>query len=106
MGELLKKILEKKLDFSEEKIQKIKEIVDQVDLRQINPNTFKDISPTTSQFCFIIGYFMEFFGIIGKDWNPMEIEFKELIQKMNELIKKINKIGVYIVNLKFKNQIK
>ena len=106
LGELLKKILEKKLDFSEEKIQKIKEIVDQVDLRQINPNTFKDISPTTSQFCFIIGYFMEFFGIIGKDWNPMEIEFKELIQKMNELIKKINKIGVYIVNLKFKNQIK
>ena len=106
LGELVKKILEKKLDFSEEKIQKIKEIVDQVDLRQINPNTFKDISPTTSQFCFIIGYFMEFFGIIGKDWNPLEIEFKELIQKINELIKKINKIGVYIVNLKFKNQFK
>ena len=106
LGELLKKMLEQKLDFSGTKIQKIKEIVDQIDLRQINPNTFKDISPTTSQFCFIIGYFLEFFGVIGKEWNPLEIEYRELIQKMNELIKKINKIGLYIVNLKYKNQFK
>ena len=83
---------------------KIKGIVDQIDLRQINPNTFKDISPTTTQFCFIVGYFLEFFGIIGKDWNPLESEYKELIQKINELIKKINKIGLYIVNLKYKKQ--
>ena len=106
LGELLKKMLEQKLDFSGTKIQKIKEIVDQIDLRQINPNTFKDISPTTSQFCFIIGYFLEFFGVIGKEWNPLEIEYRELIQKINELIKKINKIGLYIVNLKKKNQFK
>ena len=106
LGELVKKMLEQKLDFSEAKIQKIKEIVDQIDLRQINPNTFKDISPTTSQFCFIIGYFLEFFGVIGKEWNPLEIEYRELIQKINELIKKINKIGLYIVNLKYKNQFK
>ena len=106
LGELVRKILEQKLDFSEAKIQKIKDIIDQVDLRQINPNTFKDISPTTSQFCFIIGYFLEFFGIIDKDWNPLEIEYKELNQKINELIKKINKIGLYIVNLKYKNQFK
>jgi len=106
LGELVKKMLEQKLDFSGTKIQKIKEIVDQIDLRQINPNTFKDISPTTSQFCFIIGYFLEFFGVIGKEWNPLEIEYRELIQKINELIKKINKIGLYIVNLKYKNQFK
>ena len=106
LGELVKKMLEQKLDFSEAKIQKIKGIVDQIDLRQINPNTFKDESPTTSQFCFILGYFLEFFGVIGKEWNPLEIEYKELIQKMNELIKKINKIGLYIVNLKYKNQFK
>ena len=106
LGELVRKILEQKLDFSEAKIQKIKDIIDQVDLRQINPNTFKDISPTTSQFCFIIGYFLEFFGIIDKEWNPLEIEYKELNKKINELIKKINKIGLYIVNLKYKNQFK
>ena len=106
LGELLKKMLEQKLDFSGTKIQKIKEIVDQIDLRQINPNTFKDISPTTSQFCFIIGYFLEFFGVIGKEWNPLEIEYRKLIQKINELIKKINKIGLYIVNIKNKNQFK
>ena len=106
LGELIKKILEQKLDFSESKIQKIHEIIEQVDLRQINPNTFKDSSPTTAQFCFIIGYFMEFFGIIDKDWNPLEIEYKELNQKINELIKKINKIGLYIVNLKYKSQFK
>ena len=104
LGELVSKILEQKLDFSEDKIMKIKGIVDQIDLRQINPNTFKDISPTTTQFCFIVGYFLEFFGIIGKDWNPLESEYKELIQKINELIKKINKIGLYIVNLKYKKQ--
>ena len=104
LGELVNKILEQKLDFSEDKIMKIKGIVDQIDLRQINPNTFKDISPTTTQFCFIVGYFLEFFGIIGKDWNPLESEYKELIQKINELIKKINKIGLYIVNLKYKKQ--
>ena len=106
LGELVRKILEQKLDFSEAKIQKIKDIIDQVDLRQINPNTFKDISPTTSQFCFIIGSFLEFFGIIDKEWNPLEIEYKELNQQINELIKKINKIGLYIVNLKYKNQFK
>ena len=106
LGELIKKILEQKLDFSESKIQKIHEIIEQVDLRQINPNTFKDTSPTTAQFCFIIGYFMEFFGIIDKDWNPLEIEYKELNQKINDLIKKINKIGLYIVNLKYKSQFK
>ena len=102
LGELVKKILEQKLDFSEGKLIKLKGIVDQIDLRQINPNTFKDISPTTTQFCFIVGYFLEFFRIIGKDWNPLENEYKELIQKINELIKKINKIGLYIVNLKYK----
>lgn len=106
LGELVKKILEQKLDFSEEKIQKIKGIVDQIDPRQIYPNTFKDISPTTMQFCFIIGYYLEFFGIIGKEWNPLENEYKEIIEKINELIKKINKIGLYIVNLKYKNQFK
>ena len=106
LGELVKQILGQKLDFSEEKIQKIKEIVDQIDLRQINPINFKDISPTTSQFCFIIGYFLEFFGVIGKEWNPLEIEYKELVRKMNELIEKINKIGLYIVNLKYKSQFK
>ena len=106
LGELIKKILEQKLDFSEEKIQKIKGIVDQIDLRQIYPNTFQVISPTTSQFCFIIGYFLEFFGIIGKEWNPLENEYKEIVEKINELIKKINKIGLYIVNLKYKNKFK
>ena len=106
LGELIKKILEQKLDFSEEKIQKINWIVDQIDLRQIYPNTFQVISPTTSQFCFIIGYFLEFFGIIGKEWNPLENEYKEIVEKINELIKKINKIGLYIVNLKYKNKFK
>ena len=106
LGELIKKILEQKIDFSEAKIQKIHGIIDQVDLRQINPATFKDISPTTSQFCYIIGYFMEFFDIIDKEWNPLETEYKELNEKINELIKKINKIGLYIVNLKYKSQFK
>ena len=106
LGELIKKILEQKIDFSEAKIQKIHGIIDQVDLRQINPATFKDISPTTSQFCYIIGYFMEFFDIIDKEWNPLETEYKALNEKINELIKKINKIGLYIVNLKYKSQFK
>ena len=106
LGELIKKILEQKIDFSEEKIQKIHNIIEQVDLRQINPGTFKDISPTTAQFCYIIGYFMEFFNIVDKEWNPLETEYKELNEKINELIKKINKIGLYIVNLKYKSQFK
>ena len=106
LGELIKKILEQKIDFSEEKIQKIHNIIEQVDLRQINPGTFKDISPTTAQFCYIIGYFMEFFNIVDKEWNPLETEYKELNEKINELIKKINKIGLYIVNLKYKTQFK
>ena len=98
--------MEQKIDFSEEKIQKIHNIIEQVDLRQINPGTFKDISPTTAQFCYIIGYFMEFFNIVDKEWNPLETEYKELNEKINELIKKINKIGLYIVNLKYKSQFK
>ena len=106
LGELIKKFLEQKIDFSEEKIQKIHNIIEQVDLRQINPGTFKDISPTTAQFCYIIGYFMEFFNIVDKEWNPLETEYKELNEKINELIKKINKIGLYIVNLKYKSQFK
>ena len=106
LGELIKKILEQKIDFSEEKIQKIHNIIEQVDLRQINPGTFKDISPTTAQFCYIIGYFMEFFNIVDKEWNPLETEYKELNEKINELIKKINKVGLYIVNLKYKSQFK
>ena len=106
LGELIKKILEQKIDFSEEKIQKIHNIIEQVDLRQINPGTFKDISPTTAQFCYIIGYFMEFFNIVDKEWNPLETEYKELNEKINELIKKINKIVLYIVNLKYKSQFK
>ena len=106
LGELVKKMLEQKIDFSEGKIRKIQDIIDQVDPRQLNPGTFKDISPTTAQFCYIIGYFMEFFGIIDKEWNPLETEYKELNAKINDLIKKINKIGLYIVNLKYKSQFK
>ena len=106
LGELVKKIMQQKLDFSEEKQKKIQDIINQIDLRQINPNTFKDISPTTSQFCYIIGYFLEFFGVIGKEWNPLENEYELLQQKISSLIKKINKIGLYLVKLKYKNKFK
>ena len=98
--------MQQKLDFSEEKQKKIQNIINQIDLRQINPNTFKDISPTTSQFCYIIGYFLEFFGVIGKEWNPLENEYELLQQKISSLIKKINKIGLYLVKLKYKNKFK
>ena len=103
LGDLIKKLMEQKLNFSDENIKKIYEIVNQIDIRQIKPITFSKISPTTSQFCYIIEYYLEFFGIIENEWNPLENEYIMIQHKTKHLIKKINKIGMYIVKLKYKN---
>ena len=91
------------MNFSDENIKKIYEIVNKIDIRQIKPITFSKISPTTSQFCYIIEYYLEFFGIIENEWNPLENEYIMIQHKTKNLIKKINKIGMYIVKLKYKN---
>ena len=104
LGDLIKKIMQQKLNFSDENLKKIYEIVNQIDKRQIKPITFSKISPTTSQFCYIIEYYLEFFGIVENEWNPLENEYIMLQYKIKNLIKKINKIGLYIVNLKYKKE--
>ena len=104
LGDFVKKILEQKMNWSKENLVKIYEILNLIDLNQINPTIFSKDSPTTSQFCFIIQYFLEFFGIIDNEWSPLENEYVMLQHKMQNLIKKINKIGLYIVNLKYINE--
>ena len=104
LGDLIKAILEQKLNFSDENIKKIYDIINQIDIRQIKPITFSKISPTTSQFCCIIEYFLEFFGIFENNWSPLENEYIIIQYKIKNLIKKINKIGLYIVNLKYRNK--
>ena len=104
LGDLIKKIIEQKLNFSDENLKKIFDIVNQIDKRQIMPVTFSKVSPTTSQFCKIIEYCLEFFGIVENEWNPLENKYIMLQYKIKNLIKKINKIGLYIVNLKYKNK--
>ena len=104
LGDLIKKIMEEKLNYSNENLRKIFDIINQIDKRQIMPITFSKISPTTSQFCYIIEYYLEFFGIVENEWNPLENEYIMLQYKIKTLIKKINKIGLYIVNLKYKKE--
>ena len=103
LGDLIKKLMFQKMNFSDENLKKIYEIVYQIDIRQIHPVTFSKTSPTTSQFCYIIKYFLEFFGIIESEWSPYENEYIMIQYKIKKLIKRINKIGLYIVNLKYKN---
>ena len=103
LGDLIKKILEQKLNFTDDNLKRIYDIIVQIDLKQIEPTTFSKDSPTTSQFCYIIKYFLEFFGIIESEWSPLENEYIMLQYKIHNSIKKINKIGLYIVNLKYKN---
>ena len=103
LGDLINKIMEQKLNFSNDNLKKIYDIINLIDLRQIHPITFSKTSPTTSQFCFIIQYYLEFFGIIENEWSPLENEYVMLEYKIKNLVKKINKIGLYIVNLNYKN---
>ena len=103
LGDLVKNIMEQKLNYTEENLKKIYEIINQIDIRQIKPSTFSKISPTTSQFCYIIEYFLNFFGIVENEATPLENEYVMILYKIRNLIKKINKIGLYIVNLKYKN---
>ena len=104
LGDLIKKLMIQKMNFSDENLKKIYEIVNQIDIRQIQPVTFSKISPTTSQFCYIIEYFLEFFGIFESEESPLENEYIMIQYKIKKLIKRINKIGLYIVNLKYKDK--
>ena len=103
LGELIHKLMKKKLNSEDENLKRIYEIVIQIDLRQIDPATFSKISPTTSQFCYIIKYFLEYFSILRNGCNLLENEYLMIKYKIQILIKKINKIGLYIVNLKYKD---
>lgn len=103
LGELIHKLMKKKLNSEDENLKRIYEIIIQIDLRQIDPATFSKISPTTSQFCYIIKYFLEYFSILRNGCNLLENEYLMIKYKIQILIKKINKIGLYIVNLKYKD---
>jgi hypothetical protein len=103
LGELIHKLMKKKLNSEDENLKRIYEIIIQIDLRQLDPATFSKISPTTSQFCYIIKYFLEFFNILRNELNPLENEYLMIKYKIQKLIKKINRIGLYIFNLKYKD---
>ena len=103
LGELIHKIMKQKLNYEDENLKRIYEIIIQIDLRQLDPATFSKESPTTSLFCYIIKYFLEYFSILRNDCNPLENEYIMVKYKIQNLIKKINKIGLYIVNLKYKD---
>ena len=103
LGELIHKIMKQKLNYEDENLKRIYEIIIQIDLRQVDPATFSKESPTTSLFCYIIKYFLEYFSILRNDCNPLENEYIMVKYKIQNLIKKINKIGLYIVNLKYKD---
>ena len=102
-GELIHNLMRQKLNNEDENLKRIYEIIVQIDLRQLDPATFSKMSPTTSQFCYIIKYFLEYFNILRNEYNPLENEYIMIKYKIQNLIKKINKIGLYIVNLKYKN---
>lgn len=102
LGELVHKLMRQKLNSEDENLKRVYEIIIQIDLWQIDPATFSKESPTTSQFCYIIKYFLEYFSILKNEWNPLENEYIMIKFKIQKLIKKINKIGLYILNLKYK----
>ena len=99
------------MNFDFENLKKIHQIINIIDMKQLKPSTYSKDSPTTSMFCYIIEYFLKFFGIIPKTYKdgdecniPIENEYCMLTFKIQNTIMKINKIGLYIINLKFKNK--
>lgn len=111
LGDFVRKLLENKMNFDFENLKKIHQIINIIDMKQLKPSTYSKDSPTTSMFCYIIEYFLKFFGIIPKTYKdgdecniPIENEYCMLTFKIQNTIMKINKIGLYIINLKFKNK--